>query len=390
MSVPAGSLYARLSACLAADSRAGLERHAERLRPRPGALDFLSNDSLGLADDAAWRQTLARCVARWAPSGQASWVAGGRHALAEEAAATYAAYFGAAECRFFASGYQAHLAAVAGLLLPGQPLLVDRRMHASATRFLAASRARIMAFAHADMAHLDRRLLAWQAEAPAEQAIVMTESLFSMDGSLTDLGALHALKKKYGFFCWVDEAHTLGACGPDGRGCCAEHAGLADLLLGSFGKALGYWGAFLLLPAGFGRILEQRSSPLMHTTALPPAHAAGALALLERLPRLEERRQELASKAAFFRHCLHQEDLPVQGQAHIVAIPVGDARRCARWADRLAGHGMLVLPARWPTVPHGQALLRCNVRVGHSADDLRRAARLLRLCQPEADARQPA
>lgn len=382
MSVPTGSLHARLTACLAADIHAGLERRAEMLRPRPGVLNFLSNDSLGLADDPAWREELARCAARWAPSGQASWVAGGRHALTEEAARACAAYFGAAECLFFASGYQAHLAAISGLLLPGQPLLVDRRMHASATRFLADCRARIMPFAHADMAHLARRLCRWQAEGATEQAIVMTESLFSMDGTLTDLTALQALKQEYDIFCWIDEAHSLGACGPEGRGCCAAHAGLADLVLGSFGKALGYWGAFLLLPAGFSRILEQRASPLMHSTALPPSHAAGVLALLERLPRLDSLRQELARKADLFRRCLQEQDLPAHGQAHIIAIPVGDARRCALWAEDLARNNMLVLPARWPTVPHGQALLRCNVRANHCDDDLRRAARLLRACCP--------
>lgn len=370
------------------ERRAGLEREAAVSPSGPDVLDFLSHDCLGLAEDAGWRRTLARCAVRHAPSGRASWVAGGRTGLAEEAAAACAAYFGAAECRFFASGYQAQLAAVAGLLLPGQPLLPDRRMHASAVRFLGQSRARVLPYAHADMAHLERRLrrLAAEAETDGEiagrQPVVMSESLFSMDGTLLDMAAWRALRRHFGFWGWLDEAHSLGALGPQGRGLAAQWPGAADLVLGSLGKALGFWGAFLLLPAGFSAYLEQWASPLLHSTALPPVHAAGMLALLERLPQLDEQRQELAEKARFFRECLQESGLTVRGDAHILAVPVGDAAVCAAWAARLRERGILLLAARYPTVPQGQALLRCTVRVGHSRDDLRRAAHCLARTAP--------
>lgn len=368
------SLSGELARRLALERRAGLERQAVRPPAGDGALDFLSHDSLGLADDAGWRRTLARCAARHAPSGRASWVAGGRTSLAGEAAAACAAYFGAAECRFFASGYQAQLAALAGLILPGQPLLPDKRMHASATRFLGQSRARVLPYAHADMAHLERRLRCLAEEADSRQPVVMSESLFSMDGTLLDMSAWRGLRQTFGFWGWLDEAHSLGALGPQGRGLAAQWPGAADMVLGSFGKALGYWGAFLLLPEGFSAYLEQWASPLLHSTALPPAHAAGVLALLERLPELDEQRQELADKARFFRDCLTAEGLTVRGDAHILAVPVGDAATCAAWAERLRERGVLLLAARYPTVPQGQALLRCIVRTGHTRADLRRAA----------------
>lgn len=382
------SLSGELARRLALERLAGLERQAALPPSGPGVLDFLSHDCLGLADDAGWRRTLARCAARHAPSGRASWVAGGRTGLAEEAAAACAAYFGAAECRFFASGYQAQLAALAGLILPGQPLLPDKRMHASATRFLGQSRARILPYAHADMAHLERRLrrLAEEARtaegADSRQPVVMSESLFSMDGTLLDVPAWRALRQTFGFWGWLDEAHSLGALGPQGRGLAAQWPGTADMVLGSLGKALGYWGAFLLLPEGFSAYLEQWASPLLHSTALPPVHAAGVLALLERLPGLDEQRQELADKARFFRDCLTAEGLTVRGDAHILAVPVGDAAVCAAWATRLREQGMLLLAARHPTVPQGQALLRCTVRVGHGRDDLRRAAHCLARTAP--------
>ena len=384
MSVPwLISLRDELARRLALERRAGLAREAALPPSGPGVLDFLSHDCLGLADDAGWRRTLARCAARHAPSGRASWVAGGRTGLAGEAAAACAAYFGAAECRFFASGYQAQLAALTGLILPGQPLLPDRRMHASATRFLGQSRARVLPYAHADMAHLERRLrrLAGEAgtaeAAESRQPVVMSETLFSMDGTLLDMPAWRALRQAYGFWGWLDEAHSLGALGPQGRGLAAQWPGSADLVLGSLGKALGYWGAFLLLPEGFSAYLEQWASPLLHSTALPPAHAAGVLALLERLPGLEAQRKELAEKARFFRDCLTAEGLTVRGDAHSLALPVGDAAACAAWAARARERGVLLLAARYPTVPQGQALLRCTVRVGHSPEELRRAAHCL-------------
>lgn len=382
------SLSGELARRLALERRAGLAREAAALPSGPGVLDFLSHDCLGLAGDAGWRRTLARCAARHAPSGRASWVAGGRTALADEAAAACAAYFGAAECRFFASGYQAQLAAVVGLLHPGQPLLTDRRMHASAVRFLGQSRARVLPYAHADMAHLERRLHRLAAEvetddeAAGRQPVVMSESLFSMDGTLLDMPAWRTLRQRFGFWGWLDEAHSLGALGPQGRGMAAQWPGAADLVLGSLGKALGYWGAFLLLPEGFSAYLEQWASPLLHSTALPPAHAAGVLALLERLPGLDEQRQDLAEKARFFRDRLREAGLPVQGEAHILAVPVGDAAACAAWAARLRERGVLLLAARHPTVPQGRALLRCTVRTGHSRDDLRRAADCLARTAP--------
>ena len=110
------------------------------------------------------------------------------------------------------------------------------------------------------------------------------------------------------------------------------------------------------------------------------------LALLERLPGLDEQRQELAEKARFFRDCLREAGVTVRGDAHILAVPVGDAAACAAWAARLRERGVLLLAARHPTVPPGQALLRCTVRVGHSRDDLRRAAHCLARTAPRRSA----
>ena len=315
MSVPQRrSLYDCLNDRLRADARLGLARDsaamaggaAGPLLYRDGReyISFMSNDGLGLAADAHWQARVAACFAAHAPSASASRLAGGRSDVVDQACRAVADYFGFAECLFLPSGYQANLACVTTLLQQGQEAFVDRRCHASVMRALPLAGARIRAWNHLDYDHLERLLSSLPPDAP--QPVVMAESLYSMDGAALDLERMAALRRRYGFFLCVDEAHALGALGPGGRGLCAAQAlrdggrAPADLVVGTLGKSLGLWGAFLLLPRGFTPLFEHLASAIMHSTALPPAHAACMLALVEELPRLEERRRTLAARVAFF------------------------------------------------------------------------------------------
>ena len=339
MSVPERrSLYDCLNDRLRADARLGLARDsaamaggaAGPLLYRDGReyISFMSNDGLGLAADAHWQARVAACFAAHAPSASASRLAGGRSDVVDQACRAVADYFGFAECLFLPSGYQANLACVTTLLQQGQEAFVDRRCHASVMRALPLAGARIRAWNHLDYDHLERLLSSLPPDAP--QPVVMAESLYSMDGAALDLERMAALRRRYGFFLCVDEAHALGALGPGGRGLCAAQAlrdggrAPADLVVGTLGKSLGLWGAFLLLPWGFTPLFEHLASAIMHSTALPPAHAACMLALVEELPRLEERRRTLAARVAFFRQALTERGLPVMGDAHILSVPLGD------------------------------------------------------------------
>lgn len=337
-------------------------------------VSFLSNDSLGLASCQAWRTAVARCFALYAPSGRASRLAGGRSRIATEAGEAFAAYFGFDECLFFPSGYQANLAAVTSLLPGGHDVFVDRRVHASVARALPLAGARIHAAPHNDMARLRRRLAALPPDAP--QPVLVTESLFSMDGDGPDMPSLTALCREYGVFLLLDEAHALGAWGPGGRGF-AYGSASAGVVTGTLGKALGFWGAFLLLPRGFTALVEENASAVMHSTALPEAHAAACLELVRRLPRCEERRQRLHANSALFRRLLRERNIPTRGEAHIVAVPVGDESAALRIARHLRDAGILVLAARYPTVPCGDALLRFSITALHTPRMLRLAASTL-------------
>lgn len=352
-----------------------LEQPGEGPRAHLGSrtlINFLSNDSLGQTCDPDWRRIVGECFSRYPASGTASRLAGGHWKLAAEAEQAFAEHFGHAECLFFPSGYQANLAWVTGLLHAGQQVFADRRIHASIARAIPLSGAELRTWAHADNEHLNRRLAS--TADPETQPLVVTESLFSMDGTVADLENLAALRQEHGFFLVLDEAHAVGALGPGGRGLAASRPGTADVVVGTFGKALGFFGAFLLLPRGFVSILEHLSSSVMHSTALPPAHAAAVLRLVERLPQLDAERTRLAANADLFREALRQRRVSWRGTAHIVAVPSGEAERTALLGARLRERGVLALAARYPTVPHGDGLLRFNITSLHTPEMLEEAA----------------
>ncbi len=384
--MPRMTIKERLRLRAAENARVGLQRDSAALQGAAAGplvrlgerhcVSFVGNDSLGLASDPAWRAAVARCFALYAPSGRASRLAGGRSPLADEVERAFADYFGFAECLFFPSGYQANLAAVTALLPRGHDAFVDRRVHASVARALPLAGAHIHAAPHNDIPRLRRRLASLPPDAP--QPLVVSESLFSMDGDSPDIPALSALCRDYDAFLLLDEAHALGAWGPGGRGlACADGRGgapLAHAVVGTLGKALGFWGAFLLLPRGFRSLVEENASAVMHSTTLPEAHAAACLELIRRLPGHEDKRERLHANCALFRRLLRERDIPTRGQAHIVAVPVGNENAALHLAHKLRNAGILALAARYPTVPSNDALLRFSVTALHTRQMLRIAA----------------
>ncbi len=341
-------------------------------------LSFLSNDYLGLSQDETWREAAARAFAGHAPSGTGSRLVCGWDETASEAERAFARRFGRDECLFFPSGCQGSLALMTCLVRRGQPVLVDRRIHASAALALATTGCRVLPYAHGDMGHLERRL---QSLDDAWQPVVVTESLFSMDGTVSDARAFDELRARYGFFLIVDEAHALGCLGENGAGVFYGHD--ADVVLGTMGKGLGFFGAFALMPEGFARCLENLAAPVMFSTALPPAHAACCLELAARLPGLAQRREKLAGNAAFFRRVLSRRGFSTLGQAHVVALPVGSEARAMELSRSLEERGVLAFAARHPTVPFGRALLRFSLTSMHDRAMLERTAYLMLEAAPD-------
>jgi 8-amino-7-oxononanoate synthase len=324
--------------------------------------NFASNDYLGLGASKVLHRKVADNFARYGSSSSSSRLVSGNFQLLNEAEKAFAGFFGYEDALFFPSGYQANVGVLATLFEPGDIVLFDKHIHASSVKGLALSQATRQGFNHSDFNHLEKRLTK-----RSIQAGVVTESLFSMDGDCLDVAALAVLKKKHGFFTVVDEAHAFGALGADGRGLAA---GVADVAVGTFGKALGLFGAFALLSEELKAYLLNFSSPQIYTTALPEAHAASALDVLEMVAAADDRRRHLVELSANLRQSMAREGFDVCGDAHILAVQIGAEQKAVETARKLFAHGIFVLPARFPTVPLQKAILRVSLTALHQPEDL--------------------
>jgi len=326
-------------------------------------LNFSANDYLGLGVSAALRQKVARNFQKYGTSASASRLVSGNFTAIARAEEAYARHFGYEAALFFPSGYQANIGLLSTLFGKGDLLMLDKRLHASSIKGVTLSGASFQGYNHNDLAHLRRRL---QGAEPAPSA-VLAESLYSMDGDLLDLAGFGKLKQEYGFFSIIDEAHAFGALGEGGRGIARP---VADVAVGTFGKALGLFGAFVLLPAVLKEFLFNFSSPFIYSTTLPEAHAASALDILEIVAAADRERACLEDISRLMKETLAAEGLTVRGDAHIIAWEIGEESRAVRMAQELLARDIFVFAARYPTVPPGRAMLRLGLTALHRPEDV--------------------
>ncbi|MGD9009854.1 MAG: aminotransferase class I/II-fold pyridoxal phosphate-dependent enzyme [Desulfobacteraceae bacterium] len=325
-------------------------------------LNFASNDYLGLGASDALRRKVARNFERYGASSSSSRLVSGNYALIRQAEAAYAQHFGYEAALFYPSGYQANLGVLSTLFQPGDTVVFDKHIHASSVKGLVLSGAKVRGYNHSSFAHLERRL-----RYSIGPVGVVTESLFSMDGDCLDCEAMQALRKSYEFLCVVDEAHAFGAVGPGGRGLAAA---VADVAVGTFGKALGLFGAFALMSSELKSYLLNFSSAQIYTTTLPEAHAASALDVLDLIGVAEVKRQHLRDLGRYFAQSMKSRGFPVSGDAHIMAVEIGDEQIAVEMTRKLHSSGLFILPARYPTVPLQKAILRVSLTALHQRKDV--------------------
>ncbi len=275
------------------------------------------------------------------------------------------------------SGYHANLGILPALADRGDLILTDRLNHASLLDGIRLSRADWCRYRHGDMAHLKQLLQTRRAA--ARRVFIVTESIFSMDGDCADLRALADLKQAFDALLYVDEAHAVGVRGPGGLGLCAEAGMLADadIVVGTFGKALASTGAFVIASPVIRDTLVNRMRPLIFTTALPPVVVNWSRHVFTHVLAANKRRARLAANTARFRQALTDAHLQTSGDTHIVPLQVGPDQAAAELAERLRQHGYLAPPIRPPTVPEGTARLRFSIGAGMDGADLSALADLL-------------
>jgi 8-amino-7-oxononanoate synthase len=362
----------RLRQRLLMQRQAGLHRNPPEAAARDGkyllfgdrkVLNFSSNDYLGLGASMELREKVAANFRRYGTSSSSSRLVSGHYALISRAEEAYAGYFGYDEALFFPSGYQANLGVISALFAQGDTVIFDKHIHASSVKGMTLSKAEFLGYKHNSMGHLHKRLEA----RTNHQAGVLTESLFSMDGDFLDVEGIKKLKQEHGFLCVVDEAHAFGALGEKGRGIARS---VADVAVGTFGKAFGLFGAFALLPKGYKEYLFNFSSPLIYSTTLPEAHGASALDLLGILSDSEAERERLRLNSVLMKEALHGAGFRVGGDAHIIVVEIGDEARAAAVSRGLFERGVFAFPARYPTVPLGRAILRVGMTALHGEEDV--------------------
>ena len=353
-----------------AATAATLDLATPRSRSAP-LLDLASNDYLGLSRHPEVVAAAQAAAASQGLGAGASRLVSGSRPVHGELEAALAAWLGREQVLLFPSGFQANLAAVGALADRHSLVLADRLIHHSLLTGVRASGARLQRFAHNDLAQLDSQLQAARRRAPGQRLLVLSESLFSMQGTSVDVAVLTALCAEHGAALLLDEAHALGVLGPGGRGLGHNQPEIA-LISGTFGKAFGGGGAFLAGDALVGEWLLQSSGAFRYTTALAPPLAAGALAALA-LIQAEPRSEALLQRAARWRACLEAAGWPrPPGTGPILPLLVGDDHRALELQQRLEAAGLLSVAIRPPTVPEGTARLRLVLRHDLPAGTLER------------------
>ena len=335
-----------------------------------------SNNYLGLADHARLRRAASNTALKLGTSAGASRLISGSMSIHADLESSLARFKGTEAALLFGSGYLANTGTIAALARRREVVFSDELNHASIIDGCRLAGAETFVYRHRDTEHLDWGLR----EASGRAALIVTDGVFSMDGDIAPLPELVDLARRHKCRLLVDEAHATGTIGPGGSGSVAA-AGLTgevDVIVGTLGKALGGYGAYVCGSAQLVDFLINSARPFIFSTAPPPPAVAAAHAALELLteqPKLVER---LGANAAALRDGLRGEGLePIGADTQIVPLVIGEAEDAMALSERLLAEGVFAQAIRPPTVPPGTCRLRLTTMATHRIADLRHAARLI-------------
>ena len=340
-------------------------------------LCFSSNNYLGLANDPRLVAAAKDALDEYGVGAGASRLVSGNQRVHRDLEKRLAEFKGTEAAIVFPTGYMANVGTIAALVGEGDAVLVDRLDHASIIDGARLSKAKLLVYSHCDLGSLEQAL----AQARGyRRRLVVTDTVFSMDGDLAPLHEIALLAKRYDAMVMADDAHGTGVLGEHGRGA-LEHAGCEgeiEVVMGTLSKAIGCLGGFVVGERRLIDYLRNTARSFIYTTALAPAMCAAAIAALDLIEREPERRAALCENVAAFKAGLrtkgHETD---HSPSPIVPIILGEPARAMEKSRELYANHIFVPAIRPPTVPKGTSRLRVSLMAGHTRDDIERLLLLL-------------
>ena len=339
-------------------------------------VNLSSNDYLGLANNISLRKEFLKTITpeTFLPTSSSSRLLTGNFTDYQELEQQLAAMFGTESALIFNSGYHANTGILPAVSNAQTLILADKLVHASLIDGIRLSSAKCIRYRHNDLSQLQR--LISENHNAYEQIIIVTESIFSMDGDEADLHALVQLKKSYSnILLYVDEAHAFGVRGDNGLGCAEEQNCINDIdfLVGTFGKAIASAGAYIACRQVIREYLINKMRTFIFTTALPPINIQWTSWILEQLPSLQEKRTHLLRISNKLKTALVDKGYNCPSVSHIVPMIVGASENTICKAEEIQRKGFYALPVRPPTVPEGTSRIRFSLTADiteHEIDQL--------------------
>lgn len=343
-------------------------------------IDFSSNDYLGLAHHPYLLEEGQRMAERLGMSSSASRLMGGDLIIHHQLEEAIASFKGKESTLVFGSGYLANIGVIPSLSGKGDVIFSDRLNHASIMDGILLSGAKFFRFKHNDLDHLENLLRKHRQD--FNRALVAIETIYSMDGDRPPLREIVELKERYGAMLMVDEAHATGIFGKTGAGVIEEEGLIdsVDVIMGTFGKALGSYGAYVVASKKMITYLVNTARSFIYSTALPPSVIGANFAAIELVKREPHRRMTLLENARYFKDLLEGEGMDPKGSSHIVPVVIGENESTLDVARILQGKSIFALPIRPPTVPRGEARVRFSLTYHHSKEMLKKVVEVLKRC----------
>lgn len=357
--------------------KTGLRRKVREFHPGPGIrvfhdgrelLNFCSNDYLGLSANPDLMKRSADFMVNFGNGSGASRLVCGDRGHFKDVESKISALKGKEAALVIGSGFQANISVIPAICTRDSLIVMDRLCHSSLVHGAVLSRAEIMRFRHLDLNHLDE-ILEKALARKFDRVLIVTESVFSMDGDVTDIERLCRVAGKHGAIVMVDEAHATGICGEKGAGLCFGHD--VDIVMGTFSKAIGAYGSYIAGSALLKEYLVNFCTGFIFSTALPPGVLGCVDAALDIIPGMDAERTKVSDMADKIRSEFSKMGHDCGASStQIIPVVIGHAADATRLSNFLYENGIFASAIRPPTVPRGESRLRFTVTASHSSEDV--------------------